>query len=126
MVKEYIDYRGVRIIDVFSVVGGKGQVNISYENGSKPAGWHKHPWVDVLYCVKGKFKVGVVGLGKKNIVWYYMKEREPSYFIIWKDEWHGFKAMEPDSILLYYMSEKYDGDKIEELPIGHFGENWND
>ena len=38
--------------------------------------------------------------------------------------YHGYKALEPNSILLYYLTEKWTPDDEEKVPPGHFGEKW--
>ena len=40
--------------------------------------------------------------------------------------YHGYKALEPNSIMMYYLDEKYDLDHPDEEKVlpGHFGENW--
>ena len=38
--------------------------------------------------------------------------------------YHGYKALEPGSILLYYVTRKYDVEDEIRRPIVHFGEQW--
>jgi len=38
--------------------------------------------------------------------------------------YHGYKALEPGSILLYYLTEKYNPNDEFRVPVGHFGEEW--
>ena len=38
--------------------------------------------------------------------------------------WHGYKALEPGSVLLYYLTEKWTLDDEVKVSPGHFGEKW--
>ena len=38
--------------------------------------------------------------------------------------YHGYKAVEPDSILLYYLTHKYNPDDEIRAKVGDFGETW--
>ena len=38
--------------------------------------------------------------------------------------YHGYKALEPGSILMYYVTRKYDVNDEIRVPVGHFGELW--
>jgi len=38
--------------------------------------------------------------------------------------YHGYTALEPNSILMYYLTEKYNPDDEFRVPVGHFGEEW--
>ena len=59
-----------------------------------------------------------------NVVWKYLSDKSQSCLKIMPGVYHGYKALEPGSIMLYYLTEKYDpGDEIRVKP-GHFGEDW--
>jgi dTDP-4-dehydrorhamnose 3,5-epimerase-like enzyme len=38
--------------------------------------------------------------------------------------WHGYKALEPGTILMYYVTEKYDPEDEVRVEVGNFGEVW--
>ena len=38
--------------------------------------------------------------------------------------YHGYKALEPDSILMYYLTEKYDPQDEFREKVGAFGDIW--
>ena len=38
--------------------------------------------------------------------------------------YHGYKAIEPGSILCYYLTHKYNPDDEIRAEVGHFGEDW--
>ena len=39
--------------------------------------------------------------------------------------YHGYKALEPNSILIYYLSHKYNPDDELRAKVGDFGEVWD-
>ena len=38
--------------------------------------------------------------------------------------WHGYKALQSESIMMYYLNEKYDKKDEWKVKPGHFGESW--
>ena len=96
------DDRAQRYLNVFEELG-PGQINISYVNSTDHiVAWHKHNiQIDYWCCIKGSFKVGLAGI------------------------YHGYKALEPGSILMYYLTEKYNpADELRAHP-GDFKEIWH-
>ena len=122
------DDRAQRRLNVFDLEDG--QINISYVNStSHVVAWHVHEiQTDYWSCIKGSFKVGLAipkedGEGY-DVVWKYLSDKNPKCIKIMPGVYHGYKALEPGSIMLYYLTEKYDPeDEIRALP-GHFGEDW--
>jgi dTDP-4-dehydrorhamnose 3,5-epimerase-like enzyme len=55
----------------------------------------------------------------------YLSDKTPKVIEIKPGTYHGYKAIEPGSILLYYVTRKYDPDDEIRADVGHFGENWN-
>ena len=39
--------------------------------------------------------------------------------------YHGYQALEPGSILCYYLTEKYNPEDEIRAKVGHFGEEWD-
>jgi len=119
------DDRAQRVIDVFDELVG-GQINISYVNSTDHVvAWHKHRiQTDYWYCVKGSFKVGIASDERGFIKWEYLSDKNPRVLKIPPGFYHGYKAIEPGSILLYYLSERYDpNDEFRKQP-GKFLEDW--
>lgn len=120
--KFHEDDRGQRLFDIFTV---KGQVNVIYVNSTKHiVAWHMHPkkQTDFWICLKGSFKIGLVENGK--VKFEYLSDKNFKVLEINPGIWHGYKALEPNSIMLYYLTEKWDiNDELKCLP-GAFGENW--
>ena len=38
--------------------------------------------------------------------------------------WHGYKALEPNSIMMYYLTQKYELGDEQKCKPGQFGEDW--
>ena len=122
--KFHEDDRAQRLLDVFPSLDG--QINISYVNStSHIVAWHKHEvQTDYWVCIKGSFKVGLAdeaGL----IRWEYLSDKNPRVLEIPPGIYHGYKALEPNSILMYYLTHKYNPSDEFRAEVGQFGENWN-
>ena len=117
------DDRAQRLLDVFEVL--EGQVNVSYVNGTEHiVAWHKHDiQSDYWTCIKGSFKVGMA-TEEDGCEFVYLSDKDPRVIEMKPGVYHGYKALEPGSILLYYLTEKYNPDDEFRAPVGHFGEEW--
>ena len=117
------DDRAQRLLDVFDIL--PGQVNVSYVNNtSHIVAWHKHNLqTDYWVCLKGSFKVGLATT-REGCKFEYLSDKNPRVLEIKPGTYHGYKALEPGSILLYYVTRKYDIEDEIRRPIGHFGEQW--
>ena len=117
------DDRAQRLLDVFDIL--PGQVNVSYVNNtSHIVAWHKHNLqTDYWVCIKGSFKVGLATT-REGSKFEYLSDKNPRVLEIKPGIYHGYKALEPGSILLYYVTRKYDIEDEIRRPIGHFGEQW--
>ena len=116
------DDRAQRYLDVFEDLG-PGQINVSYVNSTKHVvAWHKHNiQTDYWVCVKGSFKVGLA-TETDGAQFEYLSDRNPRVLKIPPGIYHGYKALEPGSILMYYLTEKYNPeDELRAVP-GQFGE----
>ena len=117
------DDRGQRLLNIFPEVNG--QINITYVNStSHIVAWHKHNiQIDYWCCIKGSFKVGLA-YPDGTVEWEYLSDKNPRVLRIPPGIHHGYKALEPNSILMYYLTEKYNPeDEIKAKP-GDFGESW--
>ena len=117
------DDRAQRLIDVFDFL--EGQVNVSYVNNtSHIVAWHKHNLqTDYWVCIKGSFKVGLA-TEEDGCEFEYLSDKNPRVLEIKPGTYHGYKALEPGSILMYYVTRKYDVNDEIRVPVGHFGELW--
>lgn len=118
------DDRAQRLLDVFKNING--QINISYVNSTEHiVAWHKHYiQTDYWICLKGSFKVGLA-YDDGTVKWEYLSDKNPRVLEITPGIYHGYKALEPNSILLYYLTEKYNPNDEIRASVGVFNENWN-
>ena len=103
----------------------KGQINISYINSTEHiVAWHKHEkQTDYWICLKGSIKVGWA-TEDDGCEFEYLSDKNPRVLKIPPGVYHGYKALEPGSILAYYVTQKYDPSDEHRKPIGAFGEDW--
>lgn len=120
------DDRAQRALNIFPDING--QINISYVNSTKHiVAWHKHfKQTDYWYCIKGSFKVGLAypDGDRYKVVWEYLSDKNPKGLQIPPGIYHGYKALQPESSLLYFLTEKYNPDDEYKVPPGYFNENW--
>ena len=102
----HLDDRAERCLDVFRDIED-GQINLSFVKSTEHiVAWHKHEkQTDYWFCVKGSFKVGLSDGEDTEFV--YLTERSKQILSITPGIYLGYKAIEADSIMLYYLSEKY-------------------
>ena len=146
-IKYHEDDRAQRLHDVYKVGMIDGQINISFINSTEHCvGWHYHKkQTEYWFVVKGSLKVGLVKsdaqMGNKNIdrmsdenmrrslvEFEYLSDKNLQVLEIPPNVYHGYKALVPGTILMYYITEKYE--KVskyddERVPIGYFGEDWD-
>jgi dTDP-4-dehydrorhamnose 3,5-epimerase len=118
------DDRAQRYLNIFKELG-PGQINISYVNSTKHiVAWHKHNiQTDYWCCIKGSFKVGLATY-ENGAEFVYLSDKNPRVLKIPPGIYHGYKALEPNSILMYYLTEKYNPkDEFRAVP-GDFNEIW--
>ncbi len=118
------DDRAQRLLNIFPEVNG--QINVSYVNSTNHVvAWHKHNiQTDYWACLKGSFKVGLA-YEDGTVKWEYLSDKNPRVLKIVPGIYHGYKALEPGSILLYYLTEKYNPEDEIRAKVGDFGEDWH-
>lgn len=121
--KYHEDDRAQRLLDVFDDL--EGQVNVSYVNSTKHiVAWHKHNLqTDYWVCLKGSFKVGLA-TEEGGCKFEYLSDKNPRVLEIPPGIYHGYKCLEEGSILMYYVTRKYDPNDEIRATVGHFGEDW--
>ncbi len=117
------DDRAQRLIDVFDHL--PGQVNLSYINSTDHiVAWHKHNiQTDYWICIKGSLKVGLA-TEEDGCKFEYLSDKSFRVLEILPGTYHGYKALEPGTIMMYYVSHKYDPSDEIRAKVGHFGEKW--
>ena len=121
------DDRAQRLFDVFDVLDG--QINVSYVNSTEHiVAWHKHNiQSDFWTCLKGSFNVGMAipkDDGTYEVKFEYLSDKNPRVIEMVPGVYHGYKALEPGSILCYYLTHKYNPDDEIRAKVGDFGEDW--
>jgi dTDP-4-dehydrorhamnose 3,5-epimerase-like enzyme len=118
------DDRAQRCLDIFSNLG-PGQINISYVNSTNHiVAWHKHNiQTDYWFCIKGSFKVGLA-THENGAEFVYLSDKTQNVLEIPPGTYHGYKAIEPGSILMYYLTEKYNPNDEYRVKVGEFNETW--
>lgn len=122
------DDRAQRLFDIIENIDA--QINISYVNSTQHVvAWHRHKiQTDYFLCVRGSFKVGLAYPILKgethDVKWEYISDKNFRVLQIPPGVWHGYKALEPGSIMLYYLTRKYDVNDEEKVLPGYFSENW--
>ena len=118
------DDRAQRYLDVFKELG-PGQINISFVNSSNHVvAWHKHNiQTDYWCCIKGSFKIGLA-THEEGAKFEYLSDKNPRILKIPPGIYHGYKALEPGSILMYYLTEKYNPKDEFRANPGEFNEIW--
>ena len=96
------DDRAQRLQNVYPHM--EGQINISYVNStSHVVAWHSHILqTDYWVCLKGSFKVGLAKPkedGTYEVVFEYLSDKNFDMLEIPPGIYHGYKALEPNSIL---------------------------
>ena len=106
-----------------------GDVLITHIYPGAISAWHRHTkQTDYLFVVKGSLKVGLYDEIKKQLTFIYLHDQERTTLTIPPGIWHGHKNISAsETILCYYISEKYSKDNPDEQrsPIGSFGDNWD-
>ncbi len=128
-IKFHEDDRAQRLQDVYKKGMIDSQINISHINStSHCVGWHSHQkQTEYWFVIKGALKVGLA-THEDGCEFEYLSDKNPRVLEIPPGVAHGYKALMPGTILMYYITEKYEtvsqfDDK--RYNIGHFGEDWD-
>ena len=121
------DDRAQRLLNIFDSI--TGQINISHVSSTEHVvAWHKHDiQTDYWCCLKGAFKVGLAVKnedGTCEVKWEYLSDKSNRVLKIPTGVYHGYQAVQPDSILLYYLTHKYNPQDEIRAKVGDFGESW--
>ena len=121
------DDRRRGVYDVFDTPQGDFLITHIYPGAI--SAWHRHSkQTDYLFVIKGSLKIGLYDEQKKLLTFVYLHDQERITLKIPLKIWHGHKNVSADeTILCYYISEKYNQNHPDEerAPIGSFGDNWN-
>ena len=139
------DDRAQRLLDIFPQ-WSDGQLNLSYVNSTDHiVAWHAHEHqTDYWICIKGSLKVGLaepleesdrcLELGKQPVCrrrgaygvrFEYLSDKNFRVLEIPPGVYHGYRALELGTILLYFLNHKYNPDDEIRAKVGDFDEEWN-
>ena len=141
-IKFHEDDRAQRLQDVYKEGMPDTQINISHINSTGHCvGWHSHEkQTEYWYVIKGALKVGlaepiedeypnIADLPMSaDVSFEYLSDKNPKVSEIPPGVFHGYKALIPGTILMYYITEKYETvskHDDQRVPIGHWGEDWS-
>ncbi len=120
------DDRRKGTFDVFNTP--RGDINYSYIYPGAIAAWHRHKrQTDFWHVLRGSLKVGLYDEKTKKLTWIFLHQGDRRTLVIPPLIWHGWRNLDPiETILSYYISEKYDQKNPDEdrAPVGSFGEDW--
>lgn len=107
-----------------------GQINwTTVHSTNSITAFHKHEkQTDYWFCIKGSFKCGLaipLKQGGYEVQFVYLSDKQQKVLKIPPKIYHGYKALEPGSIMGYYLSEKYSIDDEWKVRPGYFGESWD-
>ena len=143
-IKFHEDDRAQRLQDVYKEAMPTSQINVSYINSTKHiVAWHKHDiQTDYWTVLKGSLKVGLArrktwkedGMSleyspeelekQSEVTFEYLSDKNLRVLEIPPGIYHGYRALEPGTILCYYLTEKYNPDVEIRAEVGDFGEDW--
>ena len=112
--------------DVFGTP--KGDINYSYIYAGTTVAWHRHRrQTDIWHVIGGSLNVGLYDEKAKKLTCVYLSDADRKTLVIPPGIWHGYRNLSgAETILSYYISEKYDEKNPDEdrVPIGSFGDDW--
>lgn len=146
--KFHEDDRAQRLLDIFPFWLNV-QLNLSYVNSTNHiVAWHAHKrQTDLWICLKGSLKVGLAEPKREHIdvvdfreavdadcrvtvgAFYsvrfeYLSDKNFRVLEIPPGVYHGYRALEPGTILLYFLTKKYDPEDEIRARVGDFNEEW--
>ena len=106
----------------------QGDINYSFIYPGAIAAWHRHKkQTDFWHVIRGSLKVGLYDEKTKKLQFVYLHDSDRKTLVIPPLIWHGWRNLDAvETILSYYISEKYDESDPDEdrTPVGSFGESW--
>ena len=120
--KVVADDRAVRYIDVFPRI--EGQINVSIIPPHRLVAWHKHhKQRDYWMVLQGTLKVGIVAPDGTHR-FETLTLRDPKVLEIPEEHWHGYLSLEEETILLYWVTRKYDPADEIRATVEELGVSW--
>lgn len=120
------DHRRMGWFDVFPTTLNSDINIVKIPKGGTITGWHRHKHqIDMWFVPQGLLQVGVMSPDKQKVQWYFLSPEEGKALWIPPHHWHGYKALQDNTMLIYCLTNKYDGTDEERLSIEDAGIDWN-
>ena len=114
----HTDTRRRFVADLFPT---KGDVNVVYLYPGDPIAWHRHQkQTDWIFCAMGKLTVGIVAPGRKTPTIHFLDPLFTDVVSIPPNHWHGYQATAENTIIVSYLTQKYDPQDEERTPLETF------
>jgi len=111
----FADDRGESLFDLFPETIGVGQVNVSRIDKGVVKAFHLHRnQNDYVICLSGRFRLLTAAEDGTDFNEHILSSRNPQVIEIDKDTYHGYQALEENSVILYYCDNRYDMDNPDE------------
>ena len=113
------DDRRLGWFDVFQGNHVKNVNIVSIPNRGTICAWHRHQkQTDYWFVAQGGLQVGI-GIGKEPTEpkWIHLHPERGVTLVIPPPLWHGYKSLLDITILVYGLTEDYDGTDEERFPV---------
>lgn len=110
----FVDDRGYSLFDIFPTA--IGQINLSKLDKGVVKAFHRHLLQDdFVLCISGRAKLVTANEDWSGVEETYLNPRNQKIVRIPHGKWHGYKALEEDTVILYYCTVRYNTEKPDEL-----------
>jgi dTDP-4-dehydrorhamnose 3,5-epimerase len=115
----FVDDRGYSLFDIFSDLRElddvAGQINLSGLDSGVVKAFHLHKWQDdLVVCLKGRVMLITAAKDGSDVEKTILSEKSPQVIYIPAGRWHGYKALDDGTIILYHCTQQFDKDSPDE------------
>lgn len=98
---------------------------VQIPNAGTITAWHRHQrQTDYWAVIQGSLQLGLFN-DASDPYWIFLSPFTQNTIIIEPNIWHGYKCLEPNTILIYGLTRKYDGTDEERMTLEEAGVNWD-
>lgn len=113
-VKYFVDGRGYSMFDILPVAGN-GQVNLSKLDKGVVKAFHLHEHQeDYVICISGRAKLALANANFSDVEEIYLSPLDQKIVRIPPGIYHGYMALEEGTVILYYVTTRYDNKHPDE------------
>lgn len=115
----HVDDRRLGWFDVFEGKKIKNLNVVRIPNRGIICAWHRHQkQTDFWFVAQGSLQVGLAtGTEPTKPEWVYLNPERGVTLVIPPPVWHGYKALQDNTILIYGLTEDYDGTDEDRYPV---------